>query len=196
MKVIYLLILSATFRQDIDDLAAPDFQTREQAERKLSQWVDVVYPLLDPSCSDPEQRRRILRVREGMYGPLPPIAVLSGFPVPEWVSPLDGGGIHRVWGDATLRADCKGKVWYPEYILPDKCALAYPLIRYYGEKARTQYEWMQWHHDNDGREATRLWTQDMMKVGISPYLIRKVIDYMRERERNLKYWKPRSLSYS
>lgn len=56
---------------------------------------------------------------------------------------------------------------------------------YYGERARTQSLWREWHADSDGREATRLLVRDLLTLGVPPAVTRKLVDFMRCREERL-----------
>jgi hypothetical protein len=172
----YAFLLMVLFGADVKNLGADEYATREAAEARLTYWCDVCWPLLDKSFSDPEVRRRAQRIKNHIM-PLnySPISFISGSPLIEWQ-----------WNHAiSVGVRPKDGCWYMSYTKPDSSAFLFSIIKYYGEKARTQYTWKEWHADADGREATRLLTQDMLRVGMPPVLVRCFTDWLNKKEKLL-----------
>src|SRR4051794_5040898 len=113
--ILYLLFLHAAFAPSVCDLGADDFATRERAEARLTRWADVCWPLLDRPFGDPEVRRRAGRVvGRVMPGDCPPVAALSGWPLPEWYHPVADGRPYPV-----AIGPCPGPGWRLAYLRPD-----------------------------------------------------------------------------
>lgn len=171
---LYRLLLALACSGPVADLGAGDFATRERAERLLSRHADLCWPVLPIDSPDPEVRRRARRVRAlAVPGHYPPVALLSGRPLPEWGIP---------WGEFSAIGRRPGPGWVLAWLRPDARAPLSCVVRWYGERARTQSEWRDWHSDADGREATRLLAGDLLALGVPAPLVRRLVESMRERE--------------
>lgn len=176
------MLLYLLFLPDLRALGAPEFAIRERAEARLSLYADLVYPLLPVNSSDLEVRRRARRVRAlAVPEAMPPIALLAGRPTTEWWTRSEDpeGRIHI--------GTYPGEEWTLTWIRPDQYApgLARVVMQCYGERARTQWMWRDWHSVPDGREATRLLVDDLVRVGVPPVLLRRMISHLRAKERAL-----------
>src|SRR4051794_28749655 len=112
MNSLYTVTLWVIFQPDVAALSADDYAAREAAEARLTRWVDLTWPLLDRNFDNAEQRRRARRVLErAVPRCYPPIAVLSGRPVAEWVRP---GCSYSTIGRRPSPA------WHLGYLQPDR----------------------------------------------------------------------------
>jgi hypothetical protein len=170
-----LLVLAAVFGQDVQNLGADNFDTRERAEARLTYWGDLTCPLLaGRRFSDPEVSRRARRVVERT---LPQdhahLTFLSGKPLTEWSLS------ENIYGPIGCRP---GDDYRLSWTRPDPQSYLAPLIWAYGERARTQSAWKDWHSNADGRSATRLLLNDLYALGVPPCLLRHLNDHMNRRE--------------
>ncbi len=178
----YRLLILLAFGPSVHNLGSDDYQTREAAEARLSRHVYLCWPLLDSCYNNPqtdlETRTRIRRIiRKVIPNNPPPISLLSGNPMPEWYY-LDSSYV-------TISYIRPGIQWRLGYMRPDTSAPLHSVIHHYGEKARTQYQWKDWHIDSDGRRATQLFCKDLLRFGIPPCLVSRLIDYLRAKEDRL-----------
>ena len=166
MRYVFLWI---AFGSDVQALSDNDFAVREAAEARLTRWGDLAWPVLDRHFADLERRRRARRILAQIVPQnTPPIALLSGNPLPEWILP-----------DNTCRIGHSTEpCWRLTWLRPDKHAPLIHIIRFYGERARTQWTWKDWQIDRDGREATRLLARDLTAVGVPPIFVRQLVDHM------------------
>lgn len=155
----YRLLLVLCFSSDVRDLGADDFVVRETAEARLTSWSELSFHALDRPFRDPEVRRRAARVRAKVLPDhYPPLSVL-GAPLLEW-STVGPDGIR------SCVSTCPGPGWELSWFRPDPSHRLYPLVRFYGERARTQHTWRDWHSYHDSCEATRLLTRDLVYAGV------------------------------
>lgn len=177
-----LLLAWALFSRDVDALAAPDFAVRQAAEARLSRWAWLTWRLCDRPFADLEQRRRARRIVEhALPRHHPPIAVLAGQPLPEWVS-ADGERVQM--------GGRPGESWRLAWLCPDRRNPLFVLVRRYGERTRSQSAWVDWQLDIDGREATRLLVRDLLRAGVPTPAVQGLLGWMRWREEGLAGWKP------
>lgn len=170
----YTFLLLVVFTPDIDALASEDFDTREQAEAHLTYWGDLAYPLLQRNFTDLEKNRRARRiVGRTLPASYPPLSLLSGRPMLEW------GSFECKYQTIGTRP---GPEWSLVYTRPDPNAYLAKLIHHYGERARTQYIWKDWHTDRDGREATRRLCKDLLALGVPPSALRGFTGWLEARE--------------
>jgi hypothetical protein len=173
----YSVVLWFVFHGDIAALGSNSYAERQAAEARLCQWVDVAWPALNRHFSDCEQRRRARRVMaSAIPQSLPPIALLAGKATPEWQR-FDT--CHSVIGTRP------GPDWRLAWLRPDQRSSLAWVVRYYGERARTQSVYRDWHSDADGREATRLLVQDLLALGVPPPVIRSFLSRMEQAEQRL-----------
>lgn len=173
-------LLARVFAHDLRALGDDDFDARERAEAKLTHLGGLVYHVLPVDSRDLEVRRRARRIQGRVIPDVcPPIALLAGTPLPEW-GRADSEAI-------ALGARPRGEGWYLTWLRPDVNApwLGRRLINHYGERARSQNLWKDWQSDSDGRIATRMLVEDLLRVGLPPEVIRRGLEVLREREERL-----------
>jgi hypothetical protein len=173
----YAAVLWIVFQSDIAALGSASYAERQAAEARLSLWVDVAWPALNRPFSDCEQRRRARRVlASAIPQGVPPIALLAGNPTPEWQRAQT---CHSVIGTRP------GPDWQLAWLRPDQRSSLRWVVRYYGERSRTQSLYRDWHSDADGREATRLLVNDLLTLGVPPPVIRGLLNRMEQAEQRL-----------
>lgn len=158
----YYLILLCAFGDSVRDLGAESFDQRMTAEARLTHWAHLTWPLLDGQHQDLEVRLRSRRVLAyAGVGCYRPIATLSGKPLLEWVGPE--GGVSY--------GPCLDPRWQLAWLRPDQRAPLALLIYHYGERARTQHAWIDWHSIHDSQVATQLLERDLTILGLPPPLV-------------------------
>ena len=178
------LIAFFVFWPEVVALGGDNYSQRELAEARLVWWSTLSYKVVGVSknSTDPERRRRIRRVlRAAVSNEYPPIAILSGKPLAEWCE-----GANYVGTISTSRPT--GPEWRLGWLQPDKDTRCIPLrmlVYYYGERARTQCAWKDWHLDEDGRRATELLCKDLISLGVPLPVITAFLDYLKHREARL-----------
>lgn len=167
---LYKLILWLCFAPSLNALGGDSFREREDAEAVLTQFGDITWPLLQRVANDPttpaEPRRRARRALQAILrldSRCPPLSLLSGRPLTEWALPEASYGVIGAR---------PGAEWRLAWMRPDPHAPLAAVVRHYGDRARSQYTWRDWHSDADGREATRLLCTDLLRYGVPPALVR------------------------
>lgn len=174
-----LLILLAFFSSDIQALGSDDYLTRERAEARLTRFGDLVYPLLEINYKDAERNRRTKRIAATVIPTsYPPIALLGTSYTLEWGTPNDYAGYI-----SPRRED---ESHFIMWIRPtSSVGWRSFLVQHYGEKARTQYCWKEWHSTSDSCHATNIMVRDLKMLGVPAFLIRKFIYYLNHKEINV-----------
>jgi hypothetical protein len=191
MLLVYKLILSLTFSSDIAALSADDFADREAAEARLGCRIDLTWPLLDRRFRCPERDRRARRIMSRVLpSSPPPLAVLSGKPLCEWETSVSaspgyyrrqvGGYPGPEWHLAWIKPS-----WYGQHGIHQARDPVSFLVWLYGERARTQWVWTDWQSTSDSREGTRLLCHDLLHLGVPPCILRRLLDWMADREEAL-----------
>jgi hypothetical protein len=180
------LIVQVVFSSDVRDLAADDFETREQAEERLLKWGSWTWKLLDRPFRDAEQRKRARRIVDRHFRALagaeaPVITTLCPRqPWTEWCFE------HNEIGRAGWRRPC-GAGWRLGWMKVDpleswdRCKRS-RLVRAYLGRYPADPRWPTWRPTWQLREATNSLTRDLLRAGWSEPSVRVLLAWMRWRE--------------
>jgi hypothetical protein len=168
------------FQPDVDRLTHSEFAVREAAEARLACWSDLAWPLLEQPGRDPEQRRRLRRLREHAWGRgEPPLTMLVPTENNEWYTPEN---------TATYGRRCPDPSYWLAYrhVNPFSHSrqvtdiLRRRLVVTYCLRCKRDWTFHEWHTNTEASDATELLIHDLRRVGAPPVLVRCLRFYLHE----------------
>jgi len=188
----YYFLLLCLFKPDIDRLAHPDPATRNQAEARLLRHGDLVWPLLERPSTDAEQRRRLKRLREQIWGTgNPPLALLQKPTRLEWYradSEAKCISADRPGPDFMLieqRIDLSRYQYYNGQVEDrsrSKQVVSYLAYLYCCRgRAGRSYPAPFWFYTEESCAATTLLIADLRRTGAPPVVVRSLLRHLHDR---------------